>query len=134
MRKPPKISHYRTSSKIKHQNHRRCKTVTPNTQKHDHSLSWLCTGTCIKVAGGKLLFLCPRPPLLVKWCGQASAFNMWEKCQPSQITQNNGANSVIIKSATILNIVHNIVNQKLSYIYNISSIKDSRWPEPISKY
>ena len=46
----------------------------------------------------------------------------------------NPENSVIINYITILNIVHNIVNQKLSYIYNISSVKESRWPEPLSKY
>jgi hypothetical protein len=45
----------------------------------------------------------PKPSLLVKRCGHASAFYMWEKCQPL-----NRANSVIIKNAIILNIMHNI--------------------------
>jgi len=57
-------------------------TVTPqihdrshNTQIHDRSLSWLGTGTSIKVAGLNK-FDEPKPALFVKWCGHASALHM----------------------------------------------------------
>ena len=48
----------------------------------------------------------------------------------------NWVNSVIIKNAVILNIIHNIPNipEEVVIIHNISSIKESRWPPPSSKY
>jgi len=43
------------------------------------------TGTSIK--GGEVkISLCPKPPLVVKWCGDASVFHMRVKYQPSHIT------------------------------------------------
>ena len=40
------------------------KLNNPNTQIHDHSLSWLCTGTSIKFGRVKLVLWTQASPLL----------------------------------------------------------------------
>ena len=56
-----------------------------NTQIHDRSLFWLGTDTSIKSGGVKLVLLV-KTFLLMECCGHASAFHVWEKCQPSHKT------------------------------------------------
>lgn len=45
-----------------------------NTQIHVYSFAWLGAGISIKNDGVKLVFL-------ENWCGHASIFRMWVKCQ-----------------------------------------------------
>ena len=81
----------------------------------------------------------PKPPLFVKRCGHASAFDMWVKCQPSHI---NLANSIIIKikNAIILNIMHNILNFsdiEVVICIILALLKrafklEAQWAEPVS--
>jgi hypothetical protein len=84
----------------------RGKICYPNTQIHDHSLSWFDAATSIKSGGVKLIVCAQTSPL----CEM-----MWScKCFPyvnkmPTLTYNWG-NSVIIKNTIILNIIYNIFN------------------------
>ena len=81
----------------------------------------------------------PKPPLFVKRCGHANAFDMWVKCQTSHI---NLANSIIIKikNAIILNILHNILNfsdTEVVICIILALLKrafklEAQWAEPVS--
>ena len=74
-------------------------------------LYWFGNATSIKI-GRCNLVLWTQIPLLVKWCGHASVFYLWINFQPSQ---ENWANSDVIKNATILSIIHNIFNFRDTY-------------------
>jgi len=51
-----KIPHCRDSSKFQSKNRKiTCKIDTPNTHRHDRSLSWLDIGTSIKSGSVKLV-------------------------------------------------------------------------------
>jgi hypothetical protein len=63
-----------TIPKSNRKNRRKMQNRYPYTQIHDCSLFWIGTGTSIN-SGGFKIFIEPKHPLLVKWCG-VSAFNM----------------------------------------------------------
>jgi len=81
---------------------------------------------------------------LVSWIHQTSPLSEMMrscKCFPHipQVSTfiYNRENSVIIKNAIILNIIHNILNLRVTemVIYIISVLfKESRFPQPLSKY
>ena len=43
---------------------------------HNHSVTWLDTGTSVKNGGVKLLFKGPKPALMVICCNHQSVFYM----------------------------------------------------------
>jgi hypothetical protein len=56
------------------QNHQNRQNLYPNIKIHDRSLSWRGTVTSIKRSGVNLVLLAQPHPLLVKCCGDASAY------------------------------------------------------------
>jgi len=84
----------------------RSKLDTPNTQIHDHSLSWLGTGTSIKRGRVKLV-LCAQTFPLSEMMRSCKCFSHVSKIPTLAY---NWANTVIIKNAIILIPIHNIFN------------------------
>ena len=96
--KNKKISHCRNNSEITE----RCKMHTPNTHVHDRSLSWVDICTSINSGGFKLV-LWAQICLLREMMRSCKCFSHLSK-MPTL------TNSLIIKNAIILNIMHNIFN------------------------
>ena len=82
------------------------KIKTSNIHMHNDSLSWLSTSTSIKSDRAKLVVWSQTSPLM-EMMGSYKCFAHVSKM--SSITYNQ-ENSVIIKNAIILNIMHNIFN------------------------
>ena len=112
---------YHNVRKIQSKNHE-------HTFIHDRLLSQLCTGISITLGGVKL-FHELKFPLLVKRCSHASVIHMLVKYQLGK--QHQCKECCII----ILNFIHNTFNLCDTVVmYNISSIKESIWPQPSHKY
>ena len=65
-KKSKKIRTVRTIQKSNRKIVERGNIDTPNTQIHDQSFSWLCTGVPITSGGVKLVRLAQTSPLIVK--------------------------------------------------------------------